>query len=1315
LRAEIGPLRDLEFHDLQSFIFGFLLNLKNRGGVWQEELTPYLASLGTDTYVMTRVAGRELYMPALSRRSRLPGFLVESGKTNFLPLVSGSTSSPSWHTNWLRRNFGSEAAAYTRDVYLTVIEELCAQELMFETQAGTHRVWGIKDSGLMVSERVSQLRCDRCSYTISVGHWGLGALEGARCLHAACERGRLARYDQADDYYGRLYQSGDVERIFAEEHTGLLTREVREEIERSFQYREKPGDPNLLSCTPTLEMGVDIGDLGAVALCSVPPKVSNYLQRAGRAGRTEGNSFIATVANARPHDLFFFEDPEAMLRGHVESPGCNLDAPAVLERQLFAFAIDCWIAAGAPDGAIPDKLAAVLDTVEKNGPQEAFPFNLLGWFEQHRTDIEERFLKLFATEVQDWTRDRLREFSRSELALRLIETLNERVKQIQSWKGRLDQVQKQIKEVQSAHMTEADREKEMRELRQEKSALQMLIREVRDRNVLNFLTDEGLLPNYAFPEQGVTLRSIILRKRVKKGGEEEDLHARTYEYVRPAAAAIAELAPANSFYAEGRRVTVDGVAFDRKDLVEWRLCANCSWMEQASLTAGQKSCPKCHHPQWEDDGQRQTLLRMREVVATTWDDKSRSFDEHDDREFKFYEKNVFVLKDDSNVLEAWFLDCEEVPFGFEFFRKVELREVNFGEKNDGGKSIRVAGRDRTARSFELCEACGKVKQNGALEHAAWCRWRRDQAKEKAVKACFLYRQFESEAIRMLLPVSATEIERNIDSFVAALDLGLRKKFEGDPGHLNTTVYDEPIEGTEARKRFLVLYDGVPGGTGYLKELMRDPKQLHDVFQMALDTMLKCDCQKDENKDGCYRCLLSYRGRHFKGRASRTAAITLFESILREWSKLKRTERLEKIRLNRLLESELEASFLEALRRPPRDGEPLRALSPHVVNGKQGWYLKMAGHGNWRIEPQVDLGPAQGVSVPSRADFVFYPERPGAGELPVAVFTDGYEWHADSVSGSMRTGRDSAQRLAIARSGRYAVWSLTWADIFERLDKPAEPEAPLTGPAGEVLPKILGALDPERKFEWLRLYTASSFDWLLHLLGAGRGGKWSALAFASLMQMIAAGPQPCGSPDEMCDRLLSPQLDAGWKGTAGAGWMCRAVERDEMNVFAAAQGDRLRAVLRLMDERASALPAWKSSWREFLRLSNLLQFVPGALWVTTLGLRDGLYGSLLYPEGAEAKGEELEKFLDEVLDERARVVVREVYKEGRALPELGYELARVDGEIFGMAELAWAPEKIVFLTEAQAEFEHAAREAGWTVFTTEGGVRKLIALLPPRKT
>jgi hypothetical protein len=92
----------------------------------------------------------------------------------------------------------------------------------------------------------------------------------------------------------------------------------------------------------------------------------------------------------------------------------------------------------------------------------------------------------------------------------------------------------------------------------EKSSLNAIIAKISDKDTFNFFTDEGLLPNYSFPEAGVTLRSIILKKKAK-ADQHGKYKSTIFEYERPAATAISELAPANRFYAEGRMVTVDQI------------------------------------------------------------------------------------------------------------------------------------------------------------------------------------------------------------------------------------------------------------------------------------------------------------------------------------------------------------------------------------------------------------------------------------------------------------------------------------------------------------------------------------------------------------------------------------------------------------------------------------------------------------------------------------------------------------------------------------------------------------------------------------
>lgn len=113
--------------------------------------------------------------------------------------------------------------------------------------------------------------------------------------------------------------------LIAEEHSAALNdSRLANEMSRNEAYElcfqdipipiQQDGQTrspiDILSCTTTMEVGIDIGGLTAVALRNVPPGRANYQQRAGRAGRRgAGLSTVVMFCGADSHDQSFFRDP----------------------------------------------------------------------------------------------------------------------------------------------------------------------------------------------------------------------------------------------------------------------------------------------------------------------------------------------------------------------------------------------------------------------------------------------------------------------------------------------------------------------------------------------------------------------------------------------------------------------------------------------------------------------------------------------------------------------------------------------------------------------------------------------------------------------------------------------------------------------------------------------------------------------------------------------------------------------------------------------------------------------------------------------
>jgi superfamily II DNA/RNA helicase len=154
------------------------------------------------------------------------------------------------------------------------------------------------------------------------------------------DRVRLKNYrdvEQAEPnrYFQKFYQIPfqNLKSISGKEHTGQISAEDRKEREEKF----RKGQINVLFCSPTMELGIDIADLSIVHLRNVPPSPANYAQRSGRAGRSGQAALVLTFCSSdSPHDKHYFQKPEEMVSGVVAPPQIDLFNPELLVSHLYA-------------------------------------------------------------------------------------------------------------------------------------------------------------------------------------------------------------------------------------------------------------------------------------------------------------------------------------------------------------------------------------------------------------------------------------------------------------------------------------------------------------------------------------------------------------------------------------------------------------------------------------------------------------------------------------------------------------------------------------------------------------------------------------------------------------------------------------------------------------------------------------------------------------------------------------------------------------------------------------------------------------------
>ncbi|MCD7854168.1 MAG: hypothetical protein LUG66_00940 [Clostridiales bacterium] len=196
-----------------------------------------------------------------------------------------------------------------------------------------------------------------------------------------------------------------------------------------------------------------------------------------------------------------------------------------------------------------------------------FPFNFLSYVQSSLSELVNFFMEMFGAEFDDITQQEIKSFVvgdgvyNSPMDIKILNSFKNLKQQREALGKGIKSLNIMIKELE-AKPKDSSFDEEIKELNQEKAALTDVRKEIDKKNVFNFLSDEGLIPNYAFLEAGITLRAVLYRKEDEQTASvsgKRKYETTSLEYSRSASSAISEFAPNNSFYVDGRKLIIDQV------------------------------------------------------------------------------------------------------------------------------------------------------------------------------------------------------------------------------------------------------------------------------------------------------------------------------------------------------------------------------------------------------------------------------------------------------------------------------------------------------------------------------------------------------------------------------------------------------------------------------------------------------------------------------------------------------------------------------------------------------------------------------------